>query len=36
MIGYERVGLDLGMVIDDHVFDAQHELPFWSAPWKTL
>jgi hypothetical protein len=26
--GYERIGFHLGMVIDDHVFDAQHELPF--------
>jgi hypothetical protein len=28
MIGYHRIGQKLGMVIDDHVFDAQHELPF--------
>jgi len=28
MIGYERLAQKLGMVIDDHVFHAQHELPF--------
>ena len=28
MIGYQRLIVKLGMVIDDHVFDAQHELPF--------
>jgi hypothetical protein len=28
MIGYQSIGLNLGMVIDDHVFHAEHELPF--------
>jgi hypothetical protein len=28
MIGYQRLIVKLGMVIDDHVFHAEHDLPF--------
>jgi hypothetical protein len=28
MIGYQRIGQKLSMVIDDYVFHAEHELPF--------
>jgi hypothetical protein len=28
MIGYQSLIVKLGMVIDDHVFHAQHDLPF--------
>jgi hypothetical protein len=28
MIGYQRLIVKLGMVIDDHVFHSQHDLPF--------
>jgi hypothetical protein len=28
MIGYQRLIVKLGMVIDDHVYSAEHDLPF--------
>lgn len=28
MIGYQRLVVKLGMVIDDHTFSAEHDLPF--------